>query len=447
MAIVMIALGALMAIYFTSGARLGRAIECEVAEWTAIWSGQNVVNCDPSGGGPGGPGGGGSGGAPGHSDLPSLPEVLDGSQEPPQDVGNPEDPEDVQDGLPPVEELDEEDEEEEEHDDELCEESTVWGAIRQVWDGFINDGLWEDVKGLWELVKDVVKFAWGGAAREEVAEKYSAVLGAILENPEQVLYAMFEKPIEDWQNGCYVAAISNGVYMLLSLVAPGDELAKIVRVLPDDLARVITKISKMTPEEVARLLDRVEDLTPEELAALYRRLDEMTPEELAEAGITADKLDELGFSDEAIDNIVSKIPCSIVSVPSRKPPGLAKVATAPLAKPCKVTYQPLGGFTGDVLTKGFHVNSDIGELSLIPRRLSDGTVEITVKAAGTKTGTINKKVVEGVKKLLKDDPQGAIKRAKAIISNFEGDPTYATRVEEARLLLEAFEDGRYVVSK
>ena len=75
-----------------------------------------------------------------------------------------------------------------------------------------------------------------------------------------------------------------------------------------------------------------------------------------------------------------------------------------------------------MLTKGFHLNSDIGELSLIPRRLKDGTIEITIQAAGTKTGTINKKVVDGVKKLLADDPQGAIKRAEAIISTFGGDP-------------------------
>ncbi len=36
---------------------------------------------------------------------------------------------------------------------------------------------------------------------------------------------------------------------------------------------------------------------------------------------------------------------------------------------CKVSYQPLGGYGGDVLTKGFHLNSDIGELSLLPTRL------------------------------------------------------------------------------
>jgi hypothetical protein len=118
-----------------------------------------------------------------------------------------------------------------------------------------------------------------------------------------------------------------------------------------------------------------------------------------------------------------------------------------LAHNCRVNFQPLGGFSRDVLTKGFHVNSDVGELSLLPRRLNDGTIEIAVRAAGANTGSITNKVVQGVTDLLSKDPRGAIQRAQAIVSNFGHDSRYANRVAEARLLLEALTNGGYKVVK
>ena len=283
MAIVMITLGALMALYFASasGAQMGRAVECEIAEWASEWSGAAAGDCSGGGGMTAGP----IGGVPGDAadvipvfvepPMPPLPGALDDADYLEEDLpeGRPINPKTGEgyEQAPDDPEL----------EDELCEDQSVWGAMRQVWNGFVTDGLWEDVKGIWELIVDVAKYAWGtvsgGTSDDEVIEKYSAVLGAIFEHPEQVLLALFEKPIEDWENGCYVAALSNGVYMLLSLVAPGDELAKVVRLLPDDLARVITTISRMNVDELLTLLERIGRHLPPPRCPTAPRL---TPEEL-----------------------------------------------------------------------------------------------------------------------------------------------------------------------
>jgi hypothetical protein len=114
---------------------------------------------------------------------------------------------------------------------------------------------------------------------------------------------------------------------------------------------------------------------------------------------------------------------------------------------CKVNYQKIGGFTRDVLTKGFHVNSDIGEISLTPNGVIGGAIEIKVEVAGSKTGKITNTVVDGVRQLLKDDPQGGIDRADAIISQFKYDPKYAHRVAQAELIKEALTKGNYTVVK
>ena len=60
-------------------------------------------------------------------------------------------------------------------------------------------------------------------------------------------------------------------------------------------------------------------------------LDEMTPGSWP-TGITADKLKELGYSDEAIEAIQRKNPCAIGATLLAKPPGLAKML---LANPCR----------------------------------------------------------------------------------------------------------------
>jgi RHS repeat-associated protein len=114
---------------------------------------------------------------------------------------------------------------------------------------------------------------------------------------------------------------------------------------------------------------------------------------------------------------------------------------------CWVNFQQLGGFARDVLTKYYHLNSQIGELSLRATRLADGSIQIQVIKAGVKTGEITKNVIEGVRTLLSSDPNGAIVRARAIITTFSSDPNYAKQVQEAKLLLEAFTNGNYSITK
>jgi len=116
------------------------------------------------------------------------------------------------------------------------------------------------------------------------------------------------------------------------------------------------------------------------------------------------------------------------------------------AKKCNISFQPKGGFSGDVLTKGFHLNSDVGELSLLPRRVAQGGIEIVVVGAKANTG-INNKVVNGVSDFLSANPAATIDRAKGIISTFKYDPRYANRVAEAELLIKALSGGNYSVVK
>ncbi len=111
---------------------------------------------------------------------------------------------------------------------------------------------------------------------------------------------------------------------------------------------------------------------------------------------------------------------------------------------CKVSFQPIGGFTGDVLTKGYHLNSDIGELMLSPQRLNDGSFRIMITT--TSGASVSGSVVSGVTQLLGGHANAAIKRAEAIISTFGGNPMYAQRVAEARMLLEAFQSGAFTVA-
>lgn len=116
------------------------------------------------------------------------------------------------------------------------------------------------------------------------------------------------------------------------------------------------------------------------------------------------------------------------------------------AGPC-VSFQKLGGFSQDVLTKGYHLNSIVGEINLTPTRLANGTIQLAVGPAGTTTGNITNKIVQGAMDLLSKDPNGAIARANAIISNFGANPQYAQRVAQARLIIEALTSGNYTVTK
>ena len=110
-----------------------------------------------------------------------------------------------------------------------------------------------------------------------------------------------------------------------------------------------------------------------------------------------------------------------------------------------VSFQPLGGFSRDVLTKGYHLNSQVGEVSLIPQRLSNGAIEIAVRPAGGTTGTITNKIVTSVTDLLQSDTAGALQRAHGIVSSFGSDPRYAERVRQANLIIEGLTSGNYTV--
>ncbi|MEZ4864102.1 MAG: RHS repeat-associated core domain-containing protein [Caldilineaceae bacterium] len=112
-----------------------------------------------------------------------------------------------------------------------------------------------------------------------------------------------------------------------------------------------------------------------------------------------------------------------------------------------VSFQRLGGFSRDVLTKGYHLNSEVGEVSLIPQRLANGSIQIAVNQAGSTTGAITNSIVQGVAALLQSDPTGALQRAQGIISTFGNDPRYVERVQQAQLLVEAITSGKYTVVK
>ena len=114
---------------------------------------------------------------------------------------------------------------------------------------------------------------------------------------------------------------------------------------------------------------------------------------------------------------------------------------------CNVAYQSFGGLKRDVLTKGFHVNSDIGELSLLPRRLANGTIEIMVAPAGGRTGKVTNKVVKGVDELLTGNPDRGIAWANGMITGYGDKPGFHERIAEAQLIIEALTNGNYLLTK
>lgn len=315
-----------------------------------------------------------------------------------------------------------------------------WDHVKGAAYGFFVDGIYETGKGLLVLGKDLVVMApitgdlidWVvPGIQGETREKYAQLIEAIADNPSAAAQAMVQPMIDAWNDEDYGRLIGMGLFEAAAIFIPGDEVGKIGwvtridRAIPDEILASITRIEKMELDELVDVARRGDILAPEEMSAIRRRLDEMTPEQRSQ-----------------YDELV-KLPCLIANAPTKRPPGLASMVLVPAAakKPCNVTYQPLGGFTRDVLTKGFHVNSEIGELSLIPKRLSDGTIQIVVQKSGVKTGSITDKVVDGVSNLLSSNPDGALKRAQSIIDQFGHDPKYVNRVAEAELLIEALTEG------
>ncbi len=116
---------------------------------------------------------------------------------------------------------------------------------------------------------------------------------------------------------------------------------------------------------------------------------------------------------------------------------------------CAFRFQKLGGFTEDVLSKGFHLNSDIGELTLTPRVFQNGKIEIAVAQWGPTYGNLTNRVLSDFDKFLRNgrNRNKAIEAAQSIITRFGDNPQYAQKVAEAQLLVEAFTTGSYSLVK
>jgi len=98
-------------------------------------------------------------------------------------------------------------------------------------------------------------------------------------------------------------------------------------------------------------------------------------------------------------------------------------------------FQPKGGFSRDVLTKGYHINSDIGELGFVAKEV-DGGFEWSVTYAGTGRAVPGSTAARAVD-FLKGNSAVAIERARQIISTFGHDVRYAERVSQAWNIIKA----------
>lgn len=182
------------------------------------------------------------------------------------------------------------------------------GLLEQVGGFFwgIGEGLVDTVTGIASLVWDGVRLApitgdiygfFDPEGRAEVQDRYANLWEAFTSDPlgttGDLLYAMVEPIVMDWNEGRYGEAIGRGLFEIALFFVPGDELgkagkvgvlARIDQMLPDELLGVLARADRLTPDELAAVLARLDRMTPEELADLLRRLDQMTPEEMARLG-------------------------------------------------------------------------------------------------------------------------------------------------------------------
>jgi hypothetical protein len=99
------------------------------------------------------------------------------------------------------------------------------------------------------------------------------------------------------------------------------------------------------------------------------------------------------------------------------------------------SFQKAAGFSQDVLTKGYHINSDIGELSIVAQKGKSG-YEWIVSYAGSNKAVPGSTAARAVDFLMRNSA-AAIARARGIISTYRSNPLYAQRVAEAWDLIHA----------
>ncbi len=310
MAVVLLLLSGLSLALFTSAPQIADAIVCEVSGWTAKWSGGSGGGCGGGGGsggttadggnsGGGNSGGGNSdggnsgGGNSGGGELPP-PIVMDDADTAP---GEPSSPGGGSGGSG----------------------GNDRGFLGQIWQGAIVEGLWSDVVGIATLVadgvsvtpiaSDVIDFFVPGHS-DDVKDKYANLWEYVTENPGDALFALVEEPVTDWQEGRYTEAISNGVYVVASILVPADEFGKLGRIasttarvdniLPEELLLVLARADTASLDELAEIAQRINQLPDEELARLRQLVDDLTPEQLADLGLTADELRRRGLNDDAL---------------------------------------------------------------------------------------------------------------------------------------------------
>ena len=195
------------------------------------------------------------------------------------------------------------------------DERGFWYHVEGFAYGFFVDGVYETVKGLLVLGKDLVVMTPGTGdlidlvvpgIQGETREKYAQLIEAIADNPSAAAQAMVQPMIDAWNDEDYGRLIGMGIFEAGALFIPGDEAGKIAwvnridRVLPDEVLASISRIEKMAPDELADVARRSEALTPEEMSAIRRRLDEMTPEQRAHY----DGLVDDALTPEVIDDVL-----------------------------------------------------------------------------------------------------------------------------------------------
>ena len=173
-----------------------------------------------------------------------------------------------------------------------------WGQVGGFFVG-IGEGVVDTVVGIGTLAWDVVRvgpitgdiYGWiDPEGQQAVYDKYSALLEAIISNPGDVLYAMVEPIVTDWEEGRYGEAVGRSVFEIALFFVPGDEagkagvVARIDALTPDEMASALARLDALTPDEAASILARLDAMTPDEVADLVTRLERMTPEELERLG-------------------------------------------------------------------------------------------------------------------------------------------------------------------
>lgn len=160
---------------------------------------------------------------------------------------------------------------------------TVVGIATLAWDGVRGLPITGDIYGIFDP-----------EGRDEVRDKYGALWDAFVDDPlgtgGDMLYAMVEPIVTDWEEGRYGEAVGRSLFEIALFFVPGDEVGKvgvlgrIDQMLPDEIFATLARADRLTPDELAGLLARIDNMTPEEMADFLRRMDQMTPDELERLG-------------------------------------------------------------------------------------------------------------------------------------------------------------------